>query len=72
MKVSQAIAGYMEYHLANSKKNTIRNYEYTLRRFRDQFAERELGSITSDEILFFWPKLREDQNRQPNGSGIRC
>ena len=53
MKVSQAIAGYMEYHLANSKKNTIRNDEYTLRRFRDQFAERELGSITSDEILFF-------------------
>jgi integrase len=59
MKVSQAIAGYMEYHLANSKKNTTRNYEYALRRFSDQFAERELGSILPDEILLFLTQITE-------------
>ena len=53
MKVSQAIDGYVAYHRANSKKNTIRNHEYVLQRFREQFDERELGSITSDEILAF-------------------
>jgi len=41
------------------KKNTIRNYEYTLRRFSDQFTERELGSITPDEILLFLTQITE-------------
>ena len=35
------------------KKNTIRNHEYVLERFREQFRERELDSITSDEIMAF-------------------
>ncbi|MFC1816194.1 tyrosine-type recombinase/integrase [Thermodesulfobacteriota bacterium] len=41
------------------KKNTIRNYEYILCRFSDQFAERELGSITPDEILLFLTRITE-------------
>ncbi len=41
------------------KKNTIRNYEYALRRFSDQFAERELGSITPNEILLFLTQITE-------------
>ena len=39
------------------KKNTIRNYEYVLARFREQFGERELDSIDSDEILAFLTQL---------------
>ena len=36
MNVSQAIESYIAYHRANSKKNTIRNHEYVLERFREQ------------------------------------
>ena len=39
------------------KKNTIRNHEYVLKRFREQFDERELESITSDEILVFLTQM---------------
>ena len=39
------------------KKNTIRNYEYVLKQFRKKFAERELESITPDEILSFLTQL---------------
>ena len=35
------------------KKNTIRNHEYILEKFREQFNERELDSITADEIMAF-------------------
>jgi len=41
------------------KKNTIRNHEYVLKRFREQFAERELISITPDEILLFLTQITE-------------
>ena len=50
MKVSQAIESYVVYHRVNSKKNTIRKHEVVLERFQEQFNEKELGSITSDEI----------------------
>ena len=39
------------------KKSTIRNHEYALKRFREQFDERELESIASDEILAFLAQL---------------
>ncbi len=28
MKISQAIQSYQEYHRINSKKNTVKNYEF--------------------------------------------
>ena len=53
MKVSQAVNYCLEYHRTNSKKNSIRPYKFALSRFDSQFSDRELGSITSDEILSF-------------------
>jgi hypothetical protein len=53
MKVSKAVDYCLEYHRTNSKKNSIRPYEFVLSRFDSQFGDRELGSITSDEILSF-------------------
>ena len=35
------------------KKNTARNYEATLSRFNASFADRELASLTPEEILSF-------------------
>jgi integrase len=53
MRVSQAISCFSDYHKMNSRKNTMRNYELILTRFSSQFGERELESITTDEILAF-------------------
>jgi len=59
MRVSGAIKCFSDYHRMNSKTNTIRNYELILSRFCSQFGEREVGNITSDEILAFLTKLTE-------------
>ena len=53
MRVSQAISCFFDYHKINSKQNTMRNYENLLTRFSNQFSERELESIKTDEILAF-------------------
>ena len=45
------------------KKNTIRNHEYVLVRFREQFGERELDSICSDEIIAFLNQLTEGRKQ---------
>ena len=59
MKVSQAVNYYLDYHKMNSKKNTIRNQEFILSRFQNNFGNRELESITSDEILSFLTQFTE-------------
>jgi integrase/recombinase XerD len=59
MKVSQAIHSYQEYHRLNSKKNTLKNYEFLFTRFNDQFGNRDIESITPDDILSFLTRLTE-------------
>ena len=41
------------------KKNTTINYQILLARFNEQFSERDLESITSEEILTFLTHLNE-------------
>jgi hypothetical protein len=36
MKASQARQSFLDYHRMNSKKNTLRNYEYVLKGFSTQ------------------------------------
>jgi integrase/recombinase XerD len=59
MRVSQAINYFYDYHRMNSKKNTIRNYELVLSRFSIHFGDRELESITTEEILVFLTQFTE-------------
>jgi hypothetical protein len=47
MKVSQATKSFLDYHRMNSKKNTVRNYEYLLTQFCIQFGDREEESLSS-------------------------
>ncbi len=60
MKVSQATKYCLDYHAQNSKKNTAVNYQVFLARFNEQFGERELQTITSEEILTFLTQLSEN------------
>ena len=45
------------------KKNTIRNYEFTLTRFRHRFGIQDLESISAEEILSFLWELTEDSKQ---------
>jgi integrase/recombinase XerD len=53
MKVPHALKCFLDYHRMNSKKNTLRNYEYLLTRFSAQFVDKEGESISSEEVLAF-------------------
>ena len=53
MKVQKAVEYCLDYHKTNSRENTIRSYEFILTRFATSFGERDLESLSSDEILAF-------------------
>ena len=57
MKVSEAITCFIEYHEANSKKNTVGNYRFVLSRFGESFGGRDIASITTEEILSFLTQI---------------
>jgi len=63
MKVSQAISFHLQYHRANSKKNTIKTCEFVLSRFITQFGKRDLASISQEEVLAFLLSLTQN-NKQ--------
>jgi integrase/recombinase XerD len=53
MKVSQSIDCWLEYHELHSKKSTLKAYQSILSRLTDQFGERDLNSLTPEEVLSF-------------------
>jgi len=54
-----ALTCFIEYHEANSKKNTVRNYRFVLSRFCESFGERDMESITTEEILSFLTQITQ-------------
>ncbi len=59
MKISQAIQSYQEYHSINSKKNTLKNYQFIFTQFQIKFGYREVDTFSPDEILSFLTKLTD-------------
>jgi len=53
MKVSQGIHYWLEYHKLHSKKSTLKTYQSILSKLTVQFGERDLNSLTSEEVLSF-------------------
>jgi len=45
------------------KKNTTRAYESTMPRFRESFGERDLDSLTSEEVLSFLTRITEGRKQ---------
>ena len=43
----------LQYHQANSKKNTVKTCAFVLSRFAVQFGKRDLASISIEEVLAF-------------------
>ena len=64
MKVSQAVAFCLEYHKSNSRQNTIRGYEAILSKFCRKFPDRNLGEITSNDVLSFLSHMTENTKQE--------
>jgi len=63
MRVSQGVEYCLEYHRANSRENTRRSLEFVLSRFNKEFGDREMNSISSDEVLTFLTELTEGKKQ---------
>ena len=64
MTVSQAIDFHLQYHRANSKKNTVKTCELVLSRFAFQFGKRDLVSIIAEEVLSPRPYQRQQTGHE--------
>jgi Phage integrase, N-terminal SAM-like domain len=59
MQVYEAVKIWLEYHKTNSKEKTLRTYRTILLKFRDEFGERSLEDLTSEEILSFLGRVTD-------------
>ena len=64
MRVSETSRCFLDYHRINSKTNTVRNYQFVFTRFCSELGDRELGSITPDDILAFLTQFTEGTKQQ--------
>ncbi|MBW2554370.1 MAG: site-specific integrase [Deltaproteobacteria bacterium] len=60
MRVLKAVSYCIDYHKQNSKKNTVNNYQAIFSKFSNQYGDRELESITSDEVLTFLTQINRN------------
>jgi hypothetical protein len=63
VKVSDAISFCLQCHKINSRPNTIKKYEFLLRKFGDLYLERKLESISTEEIISLLADLSEDRKQ---------
>jgi integrase len=63
MKIREAANRCLEYHQANSKESTLDGYRFVLTKFTTVFGDREVGEISSDEILSFLSALSEGRRQ---------
>ena len=64
MQVSKAITIWIEYHKSHSKNNTLKAYHMVLSNFNQEFGERDMREITSDEIMSFLSGITEGTKQQ--------
>ena len=69
MYVSQASKIWLDYHRSHSKKNTVRAYEFTIAKLNQNFANKNLNEVSTDDILEFMTKFTE--GRKPQTKRIR-
>ncbi len=63
MKVSQGIHYWLEYHKLHSKKSSLKTYQSVLSKLTTQFGERDLNSLTPDEVLSFLTDINQRTNQ---------
>jgi integrase/recombinase XerD len=68
MKVSEAIQFYLQYKKANAKGNSLKNYRYILRKFENSFRERQIDTITTEEIISFLTAVTQNNKQNTKRS----
>lgn len=68
MKVANAINFCQQYHKINSRPNTVKNYEFLLGKFGKLYNDREIDSITTEEIISFLAGLSEGRKQNTKRS----
>jgi len=63
MKISEAITFCLQYQKANSKINTVKNYEFVLGKFGFTYNDQELESITAEDVLSFLTDLSDGRKQ---------
>jgi integrase/recombinase XerD len=64
MQVTRAAAIWLEYHRSHSRENTLKSYQAALATFLDQFAERQIGEISTEDVLSFLNRVTEGKKPQ--------
>ena len=59
MNVAQASKIWIDYHRAHSRYNTIRAYEFTISKFKQNFANLNLQDVSTDDVLEFMTQISE-------------
>ena len=68
MQISEAINFCIQYHKINSRNNTIKNYEFLLGKFRVTLPDREIDSVTTEEVISFLAGLSEGRKQNAKRS----
>ena len=69
MKVSKVINCFIDYHRMNSKKSTLRNYGFVMDKFLKEFSDREIESITHEDVHAFM--IRHTQHAKQSTKKLR-
>ena len=64
MQVYEAVKIWLEYHKANSREKTLRTYRTILSKFSQEFGERNIEDLTSEEILSFLGRVTDGAKPQ--------
>ena len=64
MKVSKAAKIWIDYHRANSRKNTVRAYKGTIVKFTNIFSDKDITDIDTDDVLSFLTELTDGRKQQ--------
>ena len=63
MTVSQGIHYWLEYRKLHSKKTTLKTYQSVPSKLTAQFGERDLNSLTPEEVLSFLTDINQRTNQ---------
>jgi site-specific recombinase XerD len=69
---SPAIQYWFGYHRLHSKENTLRAYHPTISKFGQLFEDRDLQSLSPDEILSFLTQLTEGNKQLTKHTRYSC
>ena len=63
MNITTALKIFRDYQKSNLKRNTVIGYRYLLDNFEELFGERDLNSISSEDLFHFFEIITENNSK---------